>query len=1096
MKKQTKGALMKGEFAMMMTPEQQAAIDLRDCTVVVSAAAGAGKTRVLVERLMGCVTDTARPRHIDEFLIVTYTRAAAGELRGRIFARLRELLDAEPGNPHLKEQLNRVYTARIGTLDSYCREIILQNAALAGLPTGYRSGEEAEMELLRSRILDETLDALYERAADDPEDVFHICANTYGDERGDWHLGNLIGHIWQKARCHADPMGWLKAKTDDFPGGDWQAILFGQALCIAQAFHSEYRNIGDAGHYEPALRHDLHNMDCLIECLRRGDWDETAALLEAYSFERLKPLPKGEVPPPGGDAFKDARSRWKKALDGKLKTLIYGSLEQHIQDAKTWKPLLAGLYYAVCEYDRALMEEKLRLSVLEFTDVQRIALGLLEGKPPAPFAEILVDEFQDINPLQDAIITALSRDGENIFYVGDARQSIYRFQMAEPGIFLDKLSHVQNKVLLTKNFRSAGAILDAVNFVFSRIDCPEMGVLRESEFLISGKQCDVEEPVEVLVSGDELPEAEAVAIRLRELVESGEARAEDCVILMRSPKSRLPEYRAALEREGLGCSLASGEGFYGRPEVQAVLSLLEFIDNSRLDVPLLSVLRSPMVGCTSDELAELRSLADGPLCGCLALSVNPKVAKFAELCQNWRTLAPELPPHLLAARVMADTALLQKVRAAASENLLLLPELLREYRGDLRGLSDWAAAVAPRRSESFGKSSPPGGVRILSIHASKGLEFPVVVVAGLSKQLNLQDSRARLLAHPRMGLGMKIWDGMSEVPTPSYRAVQAVMDSETRAEELRLLYVAMTRAERRLILSVGRRDAEANEMLPGVLSKGGLILNSTVAQWLLKVENPKWKTVNSGQWTVESGQLKVESIKTDPTVNSQLSTVHWLYPYAEAVDTPSKMTATGLKGRYPDGQVREDAGSLPSRDTSKLNASERGTATHLFLQFAEFAKCSTPHSAAAEASRLAVEGKLTAEQSEVVDTKAVAEFFQTKRGKLLAEAEFLRREQKFSLLIQNGDLPGLVLPEGEKVLLQGVIDCFYETPEGMVLLDFKTDRVKPGMEEERAERYRPQMEAYAFALAAMTGKPVTERVLVFLSTGREIYCCNFPDVHI
>jgi ATP-dependent helicase/nuclease subunit A len=1068
---------------MLLTPQQQAAVELRDRTVVVSAAAGAGKTRVLVERLMGYVTDPVRPRHIDEFLTVTYTRAAAGELRGRIFARLRELLEADPDNAHLREQLNRVYTARIGTLDAYCREVILQNAGLAGLPNGYRSGDEAEMELLRVRILDETLDALYERAENDPDDLFHLCADTYGDERGDWHLGNLIRHVWQKTRCHADPMGWLKKKTDAFPGDEWKIIIFDQVLCIAESFLGDYRKIKDAGQYEDALRQDAGDIERLVAALRSEDWDKTADLLEYYDFARLKPLPRGDAPPPDGETFKSLRECWKKVLKDKIKPLIYGTEESHIQDAAELKPLLEGLCDAVCEYDRALMAEKLRLAILEFSDVQRIALGLLEGKPPAAFAEILVDEFQDINPLQDAIITALSRDGENIFYVGDARQSIYRFQMAEPGIFTGKLDNAPDKIILTQNFRSAKPVLDAVNFVFSRIDCPEMGPLRKEGFLRRGDGLphDGEEPVELLITGEEDTEAECVARRLREIVESGEGRAEDCVILMRSPKSRLPEYRAALEKEGLECSLPSGEGYFTRPEILIMISLLEAIGNARLDVPLLSVLRSPVVNCTPDELAELRLLSDGPLCYCLPLSAEPKIVSFNALFQKWRTLAAEMPPYVLAARVMADSALPKKLSPAACENLLLLPEILREYRGGLRGLPDWLRKqAATRRSEWMGKTASPGGVRILSIHASKGLEFPIVVVAGLSKRLNLQDTHARLLAHPGLGLGIKAWDGMNESPTPFYRAVQAVMDSETRAEELRLLYVAMTRAERRLILSLG--DLPEREPAQK-LSRGDLILSSTVASWMLKVRSPDWKVVGpSAAQTPRIGQGRetphMERIR-------QESESEWVYPHAEAVDTPSKMTPTGLKGRYPDRQAQEDAEQLAGRGWTSRNPSERGTATHLFLQFAEFEKCFTLEGVEAEKNRLCAERKLAAGQSDAVDTKAVAAFFQTERGRFLPKAKGLRREQKFSMLIADGDLPGLVLPKGERVLLQGVIDCFYETADGMVLLDFKTDRVKPGMEGVRAERYRPQMEAYAFALAAITGKPVAERVLVFLSTGCE-----------
>ncbi|MDR0292632.1 MAG: UvrD-helicase domain-containing protein [Oscillospiraceae bacterium] len=1104
---------------MALTAEQQMAVSLRNRTVLVSAAAGAGKTRVLTERLMGYVNDPDRPRHIDEFLVVTYTRAAAGELRSRIFSRLRELSEEAPDNEHLREQMKRVYTARIGTLDAYCREIILENAAEAGLPSGFRTGDAAEMELLRARVLEETLDTLYEQAySEDPASLstagpdghggsklpFRLCADTYGDERGDRALGDLILHIWQQTRCHADPMGWLREKTASFPGADWQGILFEQALCVTEAFLRDYRQMVPAVRggalrdtYGVTLLQDLAGIERLEEVLRRKNWDEISQFTESCTFEKLKALKTGDAePPPEAGAFKILREGWKKAFE-RLRPLFFGTLESHLRDVSALSPLLEGLYEAVRAFDEALTAEKLRLAVLEFSDIERMALKLLADNPSARFTEILVDEVQDINPLQDAIISALSRDGGSVFYVGDTRQSIYRFQMAEPGIFRKKLEDAPCRVFLTKNFRSAKPILDAVNHIFSRIECPETGLLREDEFLISGKDGGDGAPVELLTgSGDE---AERVARRLRKLVESGEAGADECVILMRSPKNRLPEYRAALEREGLTCAAPPGEGYFDRPEILTMLSALEVIDNARLDVPLVSVLRSPITACTPDELAALRSLADGPLCGCLPLSRDEKVITFYSMFQTWRELASDLPPYVLAARVTADSGFLEKAGSAARENLLLLPEVLRGYGGELRGLPDWLRKQDVSAVPASGRnvSGEGGGVRILSIHGAKGLEFPVVVVAGLSKKLNLQDQYARLLAHPRLGLGVKRRDEFSEYPTPSYRAVQAAKDSETRAEELRLLYVAMTRAEKRLILSCGA--PLEGEALP-MLTKGDLILNPTVASWLLKVRDPRWKRSDPepASPAVPPGPEPSERPARPPEPD-------WRYPYPDAVDTPSKMTATGLKGRYPDEQVHEDAAEyapFPGERRSPLarpafldggagereyaSPTGRGTAIHLFLQFADFEKCAASGGVEAETERLRANMLLSDGQAGAVDADALRAFFQTPRAKALIAAQDLRREQKFSLLVGNGDVPGLTLPEGEKVLLQGVIDCFYETPEGVVLLDFKTDRVGRGGEWIRAERYKPQMEAYAAALAAMTGRVVAERVLIFLATGAEV----------
>ncbi|MDR1669384.1 MAG: UvrD-helicase domain-containing protein [Oscillospiraceae bacterium] len=1096
---------------MNLTAQQQAAVDLRGRTVLVSAAAGAGKTRVLVERLMGYVTDPSEPRHIDEFLVITYTRAAAGELRERIAKRLRELCEQHPDDRRLREQLTRVYTAKIGTLDAFCREIILENASLAGLPSGYRIADAAEAGLLRSRVLEETLDALYERAAS--ADPFSLCAETYGDERGDRVLSELILHIWEKTRCHADPMGWLRRAAAGFLDGadSWRSILFEHALCVTETFRRDYERLAPdvlsgetGGTYGVTLERDLEDIRRLVSVLERGDWDAAAAFIEGFAFEKLKTFRAGEGGlPPEAEAFKTLRERWKREA-GKLP--ITGRTEEHERDAASLFPLLTGLCEAVSAFDAALTEEKTRLAALDFSDVERMTLnllladgGALSERVSSRFCEILVDEAQDINPLQDAIIEALSRDGGNLFYVGDARQSIYRFQMADPSIFLKKYNRFADyagakpgepcRVSLTVNFRSEKPVLDAVNRVFSRIECPELGVLPPSAFLIAREERPAP-PVEWLQDG-ERPEAELVAGRLRELIESGEAAPGECVILLRSPKARLPEYRVALEREGLLCAAAAEEGFLSRPEIQAVLSALDVIDNARLDVSLISVLRSRMVGLSPDGLAELRVLSKGPLCECLPLSHDGKVSEFTERLKRWRVLAADLPPYALAARVMADTALPQRVSLSARENLLLLPEVLRGYAGELSGLRDWAEKTPVQKA-----AKSLDAVRIMSIHASKGLEFPVVVAAGLSKPLNLQDQRARLLAHPRLGLAPKMRDAYSEYPTPAYRAVQAVIDSETRAEELRLLYVAMTRAEKRLILSGGGGNKDGG---CGPVTKGDLILRPTVAEWVRPLPDTVSVPVQPGRGVSED---KTERGASEDAPSAAFA---WRYPHPEAVNTPSKMTATGLKRYFPDEHTREDAAEAPvlekatvsqyrkpyfltggTEKAPMLTAAERGTAVHLFLQFCDFSAAAAPGGVRAEAERLRGLSLLTPEQAEALDAGVIERFFRSKRGKTVLTAGGLRREQKFSLLIAPGDVPGLPLPPGETVLLQGVIDCSYETPEGLVLLDFKTDRVPPGGERERAGRYKPQMEAYAAALAAITKSPVRERVLIFLATGAEV----------
>ncbi|MCL2082112.1 MAG: UvrD-helicase domain-containing protein [Oscillospiraceae bacterium] len=1115
-----------------LTPEQSLAVSSHGGALLVSAAAGAGKTKVLTERFLSYIRD--RRCNADQFLVITYTRAAAGEMRTRILKGLETLCNENPEDNHLKAQLTRIYAAPICTLDAFCREILEENSPAAGISPNFRLGDESEMRIIREGVLQEILDRMYEEYGQEEHSPFLICAENFGDLHGDNLLADLVLAIWQKTRCHPEPIAWLEAFLISLEKGDandWFEILGNYASELLLAYRGKYANIRPLMQNDPESKY-LQNLDgdtdfinSFLSSWKKKDWTLSSSVLAEFSPSRLAPV-RAEEKNEMCQRFAVLRTAFKKQID-KLKLYVYGQKDSHLEDIKSSLPVLRGLIQAVKEFDKALIEQKSRDGVLDFDDVKHSAWRLLTSsngisqRYASRFVEIMVDEYQDINPLQDALINALSRGGGNVFYVGDVRQSIYRFQMANPAIFLDKYNryplcsktadtHIPRKILLTKNFRSRPEILNAVNHVFSKIDCPEMGVLKREEYMFSDRCFDTPHPppVEVLTFPPDnetdvhSQEAQVIAKHLRELTDSGQFKASECVILLRSIKGKLPYYRKALGAHGLNCSGNEERNFLSRPEIKTALAILEVIDNPLASIPMLLVLQSPIIRLTPEELADLRLCCpDGTLYDCMKASDNPKVAEFLKRLGHWRILAAELPPYALCARVTAETCLPAKYGNPARENLLVLPEILQAFQGrELRQLSDWIVKLAEKDDYLPGFTpNQDDSVKIMTIHKAKGLEFPVVVLAGLTKRFNTDDQKGRLLVHAQAGLGFCRRDELSEYPTIAHRAVKVVIDSEMRSEELRLLYVAMTRAESKLILSLGQTK-EKNPDIFGFIEKGDFLQARCISDWLWAVKDPAWTVVSAehGQ-PEEPGEVQKLAQPEHPGTPSNHSGQNEVlsYPFSEAVDTPSKLTATGLKGRIVDQQANQDAqqaywieppASLAkiqkysqkilsknirrpvfekNLEKTELNPTQRGTALHLFMQFARYENCMNLHDIEDEKNRLVMQNFLTAQQAEAVSATTVLSFFKSRTGEHMLSSQKIYREQKFSLLIENNDIPGLYIPQGEKILLQGVIDCYFEYNDTLCLIDFKSDWVIPGQEESFSEKYRPQMDAYTAALNAL-----------------------------
>lgn len=1113
------------EICEGLTAEQREAAIRRAPVLLVSAAAGAGKTSVLVKRVLARVANGEN--NIDDFLLITFTKAAAGEMRARIVKELTALAAKHLEIESLRPQLTRALNAKICTLHALSAEILRENAALAGFPSGFRVMDDTERSVMESRVLEDTLDLLYEEA--DPD--FLRCAEVYGDTRGDRRLAAMLADIYQKTRARKNPVRWLEEEAEQLLESPerWAKELLAGGRGLCEALLELYNDLAsrlspDSLSSKQAVAFPLEREALETLCAVFNDWENAGKALRGFELMSLTGT-RGGMDDELKNEYAILRKKLKQCLD-KLKNQIYGTLELHAEINREAYPALAGLCVAFSKYHEALEREKARLKTLDFSDIIIKTLELLrpDGKPGAlaelyagRFAEILVDEYQDINTMQDDLISALAGETTPVFYVGDVRQSIYRFQLAEPELFLSRFRALPDyrsakpgescKILLTRNFRSRPEILEAVNSLFSRIGCPEMGVLKREEYMVSAKEAppDGDCKTELLIyeepdSDDDetLLEAQAVAARLAELISSGAYKPEDCAVIMRSAAKRLPVFRKALEDAGIECTAPGGEDYFNRAEILILRSLLELCGNAYSDIPLLAALQSPAVGCSPDEIATLRAdehdefpgAEPKPLYALAAKSGNLKIKVFCMKLDIWRILSAEMTASGLCARILADTGLPGLYSGLARENLMLFPEVLRSFPYiEPRKLTSWINKQADEMRSPERIEPARSAVELLTIHRSKGLEYPLVVVAGLSKPLNLTDLNSRLLSLSRAGLGPRCRDGNAEFPTIAFHAVRQRMDAETRAEELRLLYVAMTRAKEKLILSVGKRSSVKGN---GLISPSGLRLENSVAAWI-------WRVCADSLIVTESG--KADS-KPTVAVQEQKRVIYKVnYEHNEAPDFPAKLTATGLKGRYIELEITEDAKELgdstappvhsapafrsPDFSIKKLTSAERGTAIHSFMQYADFARISTPDGVEAELVRLVESSRLTSEQADCVDKEAIVRFGRSAlAGELLSNNTV--REHRFSVMLQNRDIKGITLPDGEKILLQGIIDAFYIKDGEIHLVDFKTDRVKSGAEREHSHKYLPQLEAYVFALENMYNLPVLSKRLYYFATGAEV----------
>ena len=1157
------------------TPSQKLAIEDRGGELLVSAAAGSGKTRVLTERLMRWITEGDAPRSIDNFLIITFSTAAAAELRSRISEELSARAAADPGSKRLRRESALVRRAQIGTIHSFCSALLREYAGRAGIAPDFAIADEDRARELRRLSLETVLEAAYAEA----EPGFIQLADTVGAGTDDRRLESLVLELHGKLQSHARPGDWAARQSELFETGaedaadtPWGRELLESAadelLWWAGEFDELVRSLagfekmGKA--YVPSFSETASSLRGAAKRAAEG-WD---ALREALpiAFPRLGTLRGGGEDPELAERAKARREACKKAAKRLEKGFTLPSA-QLLRDMRATAPAMRALLKLVGDFDAEYTRRKRRRSLLDFADLEHLAARLLtepDGSPTETarevsrrYAEVMVDEYQDVSLVQDMIIRAASDSGRRLFMVGDVKQSIYRFRLADPTIFLKKYESyadapqpegVPRRVFLRESFRSRGEVVDAVNAVFGCLMSKGLGEMEYDERarLRAGLEYPGVVPVPELVAvplpgadeDEERPdkievEAAYAARMMRRLVETGAKISEgsalrplgygDIAVLLRSVNVSGPVWRRVLAREGVPVEAGQSGGFFEAPEVAVIISLLAIIDNPRQDVALISVLRSELFGFTNDELTEIRLMSgEGDFYAALSAraEVSEKARAFLDTLDRLRDFARDSELATLIWEIyesLGCMALCSAMRDGEGRRarLLRLFELARSFettgwRG-LRRFLDWLRSMRERGEEpAFPDEDGGGAVRIMSIHRSKGLEFPVVFIGDTARQFNRSDLRGSVLVHPELGLGPKFTDAARgiEYPTLARRAVANRLERELLSEELRLLYVAMTRARERLFITCAMADPQKtmDKLAPAAqehIPAQALLPMRSMAEWLICAAlgtGGRALTLSIGGDEEGAPRRVTPAAQPEPERTGEEAVpvdfdalLAWRYPHAGAETLPSKLTATELKSlAEPDAESAEllprAARTFRRPDIAlaarRLTAAERGTATHLALRYLELGALTTPEAAREAVDRLAAAGKLSAREAAAGDAAGLCRFALSPLGRRIAAAPRVLREFPFALLCPaERFFPGA---EGEELLLQGVVDCCLIEPDGAVIVDYKTDRIAPEAAPERAKRYAAQLETYAWAVSRITGLAVKAKIVYFLQPGEAV----------
>ena len=1179
------------------TTEQQQVIDLRNRNILVSAAAGSGKTAVLVERIVKIITDKNHPVDIDHLLIVTFTNAAAAEMRERIGNAIEKALDEQPGDEHLLRQLTLIHNAQITTIDSFCLYVVRNHFHEIDLEPNFRIGDEGELKLLREDVLGKVLEQNYE----EPSEAFSDFVEGYASGRTDAALNEMILQLYEFSRSYPWPEKWLDSfvgiyrieNREELDRAEWlapltQNIRFVLKDCeqlLKQALAVTQQDDGP-DMYEKAVRSDLEKYESLSKLT---SFCELSVALSDIKYDRLASSRGFEGDPDKLELVKSLREQAKDVVKKLCKQYFFCSPEMMIEQLERTEPMLEEVVRLTKQFADEFAAAKRRKNLVDFHDVEHFALQILvdeeteKAKKTAEefrdtFEEIMIDEYQDSNEVQETLLRSISREerGENnIFMVGDVKQSIYRFRLARPELFMKKYDSYSleesttQRIDLHKNFRSREEVLTCTNDIFYKIMARSLGnVEYDAEAALypgasypaiemkktAGKEETAEEQTkqsiadftpEILLadSNDELLEdtefsdkktleAKIVAEEIRHLMKTqpvtdkatGELRAarySDIVILLRSLSGWADSLVEVLNGNGIPAHTVSSTGYFSTVEVQTVLSMLRLLDNPRQDIPMAAVLRSPMAGLTDEELAVLRledgsvpfheavlelaeglyeedgqkeisdseadseadqkqgRNADGKKEDDIETTAHRKLLKFYKKYRQLRQLVPDTPIHELIEIILRETGYGHYVAAMPAgnrrtANLNMLLEKAAAYeKTSYKGLFHFVRYIdeLQKYDVDFGEADMVGEnedvVRIMSIHKSKGLEFPIVIVSGMGKNFNKQDTRSKMVLHPELGIGLDYMDGKKRIksPTIAKKAIAKQIDLENLGEELRVLYVALTRAKEKLILTGTLKDApekleffrqQANLskaadrplsyltregasgyldwILPAVLSYGD--------KYPVRIVEAAELVLDEVENQLEQNEDLTERIEEIEAADTQLvgqlkQRFSQRYPYQTDILRKNKYSVSELKHRAMREKFEaEQEETIPAfleepvtptiplfiqreesveQETANRGAL-RGTAVHRVMECYDF---TSEKSVQEQMDAMEKEEKITADMRTLVKERIVADFVSSETGKRMALAQrmgALYREKPFVMGFTEEELENYGFGAGAQMI--------------------------------------------------------------------------------
>lgn len=1146
------------------TPQQNNAITARGRNILVSAAAGSGKTAVLVERVIKKITDSENPVDIDKLLIVTFTNNAASEMKFRITKSLKEILRNEPFNQNAQRQLNLMPNAKICTIDSFCINLVRENFFELGINQDFTNLDENEASLLEDEIISNLTDELFEN---NDEEFIKLVEqfNTPGNEKP---FKNAVKKVRRFIYAQPFPYSWaykmseLYNSNTAFENSKWFEYIKNEAdylISIAKKCVSNnislLNQIDDSKlneKFENLFLNDKSLIDNVSDLLNTS-WDDLVKL-GVPSFARL--LSTAKLDKELASEIKANRNTYTNIIKKEIPAFFICSKEDYVKSLNTLYPIIKKLIEFVKIVDARLMVEKNERNSYSFSDTEHFAINLLftpdgdkiikkelADRLSAEFEEILVDEYQDTNEAQDLLFAYLS-NGHNLFTVGDVKQSIYRFRLAMPNIFNSRRklytdynpndNEKSSKIILDKNFRSSKGICEYVNFIFSKVMSERVGELdydaqNRLNFGADYKKNDIPSAqIHILdgAKGEETDTREAIQIAklIRKKIDSKEQikdgdeyrdiRYSDFAILFRSMKNHVDSYVEVFTDMSIPVQCDNSSNLFENNEIKLILSLLRTIDNPTQDISLLSTMMSPIYAFTADELAQIRiENKQKNFYFSVVNSQNEKVLNFLEDIKNLKKLSVTMSVSNFIRYLVEDKGIVAFINAMGNgeqryQNILALISFAQKFDSGVNiGLTSFIRYIDKIIDTDKGidsKSIVSGkddAVTIMTVHHSKGLEFPICILAGAARSYNTGELTENLLINTVYGFGLKVHneERMYNIQSIPYSVIKSKSANELMSENLRVLYVAMTRAKEQFITFVSCQNIERkmqtlySKLIDGEITPyavkscksdadiillcslfhqnagqlrelAGCRLFANPADFDMSIDIDKSESFEEDEIKLEKAEYQ------ESTLEEIADKLSYKYDYLPLSNVTSKMTASSLDDS--DTNFEYITLSKPAfMNKAEMTPAMRGTAMHTFMQFCNynFAKDDLDE----EIENLVSGGFITEEQGKSLDKKRLASFFNSSLAKRMFNSDKIYREIKVSTFLSANEVYSIDFDD--KILVQGIADCVFEESGQLVLVDYKTDRVKD--ENELLERYKKQLTFYKYAIEKTLKMPVKEVML-------------------